>query len=53
MYRLIWIHFNSFSRYRPFPKQEVNHLSPIIALNSRFRLEKVNSYGQGKVYAKK
>ena len=35
-----WDSLYSFSSYRPFSKPEVTHLSPILALNIRFRLEK-------------
>ena len=42
-----WDSFYSFSSYRPFSKPEVTHLSPVIALNIRFRLENVYAYGQG------
>ena len=35
-----WDSLYSFSSYRPFSKPEVTDLSPIFALNSRFRLEK-------------
>ena len=42
-----------YSSYRPLSKPEVIHLSQIIALNSRFRLEKVYTYGQSKICPKK
>ena len=48
-----WDSLYSFSSYRPFSKPEMTHLSAIIALNSRFRLEKVYTYGQGEVGPKK
>ena len=49
----VWNSLYSFFSYRPFSKQAVTHLSLIIALNSRFRLEKVYKYGQGEVRPKK
>ena len=48
-----WDSLYSFSSYRPFSKPEVTHLSPIIAVDSRFRSEKVYTYGQGEVCPKK
>ena len=48
-----WDSLYSFTSYRPFSKPEVTNLSPIIALNCRFRLEKVYTYGQGEVCPKK
>ena len=43
----------SFSSYCPFSKPEMTLLSPIIALHSIFRKEKIYTYGQGVVGPKK
>ena len=43
----------SLSSHRPFSKPEMTHLSSIIALNIRLRLEKVYAYRQGEVCPKK